>query len=283
MLLPHPSPVVSVGRIQLAVAAAKASIATAGLADYNMTNVTAFEEAKNLSRWQVAVTEMGIASTYSHLLGVKDFEFDVGNHSSVVEWNCPLNGSLPLKLVEYCCKESDANCVDMDSGCSDPYQAYTRWCNPVICYNITAKNKYMITMQAASAIGGLYGLFMLVFVSILWRICLACCRPHWKPPVASTAAAAAAAGEGANQSPGSPIDSQDMTSAAEGKSGFAASVRRMSLQLSGVSHISNASNSALSNAHAPLTPAVSSVTPLLPMPQPSTQVNIAERDGSATV
>lgn len=187
--------------------------------------------------------------------------------------SCTPNSSLPFELQEYCCNDHAARCVDMDAGCSDPYQAYTRWCDPLICYNISAKDKYMITMQAASAIGGLYGLFMLVFVSCVWRICLARCRPHWKPSPASPASAAA--GEGGQQLPKtlalSPEAADSHVTAARAP-GFATTVRQMSLQLVGVS----SANSALSNAHAPLTPAVSSMTPVPPTPEPSGQVGTAE-------
>jgi hypothetical protein len=201
-----------------------------------------------------------------------------------MDGSLPFN--LPFALAEYCCNDV-ANCFEMEAGCSDPYQAYTSWCNPLMCYNMSAKSNYMTTMQAASAIGGLYGLFMLVFVSIIWRICLACCRPHWKPPSASPAAVAAtspaaamaaAAVAGEPQVPESlttsPEEGDNRVTAAAWRpaSGVAVSVKPVLLELSSVA----SANSALSNAHAPLTPAVRSMTPVPPTPQSSGRVGTAE-------
>jgi hypothetical protein len=138
----------------------------------------------------------------------------------------------------------------------------------------------MGVMQAASAIGGLYGLIMLVFVSIVLRICLSFGRPHWKPPTSTTSAAGAGAAAGTGGQ--LPVANTSLLSQQQAPGTHGPTSPQTSLQLSvtGGSQTSyqlsvTASNtsSASTNQPAPLTPAVSmmSSTPVPPTPQPSVQ------------
>jgi hypothetical protein len=255
--------------------------ATCRLGDYNLTNATnateALEQAKKLSGKKLVVAELGAAMTYSFLLGVNDFEFDVGTHASTVKLTCTPDASLPARLVEYCCNDVAANCTDVEPGCNDPYGAYERWCDPLLCYDIKGKELYVRAMQGASALGGLYGLFMLVFVSIIWRICLWYGRPHWKPAAAPAAEAAAAGDEDIGQlratrmHPQHPPGCPKLTPQAGGSHrpaalqlGAAPSPNPGTMQLSSMS----SGSLAITNPNAPLPPAVS-MTPVPPTPNPA--------------
>jgi hypothetical protein len=88
--------------ISLAAAAARASIVSAGLSDYNLTGDTALGEAKDLSMLQVAVVELGLSMTCSYLLKLNHSDVEAGDHVSAVPEICTPDTSLPFELEEYC-------------------------------------------------------------------------------------------------------------------------------------------------------------------------------------
>lgn len=106
-----------------------------------------------------------------------------GNRINLTCDGLPSNrNDMPLSLEEWCVRDDSlgtfVRCGDID----DAYQAYHRWCAPVVCHKISAKSPYQRTVESLSIIGGVYGIVTLCVFAIIWRccICLEIARKkHW--------------------------------------------------------------------------------------------------------
>ena len=77
---------------------------------------------------------------------------------------------LPVILVESCIP-ADNSGFETQLDCENAYDAYVRWCQPIICHTVMPKPRYLAAMQVMAAIGGMYSIFNLFAFAILRRLC----------------------------------------------------------------------------------------------------------------
>lgn len=148
-------------------------------------------EAINSAELPVTLLEATVMMALMPALGVNTSTQPDNGKSYIINspnvqgrFKCPGLPNETFNLTEYCCYNPDANntilsadkCPVLLTGCPNPYKAYTNWCDPLVCTKVRPKPLHVYLMQVAAAIGGMYSLITLVFVSLIWSLVVAVYR-----------------------------------------------------------------------------------------------------------
>lgn len=169
-------------------AAAKAEVQTAiidpRLASLRVDQLLVFEEAFLAIFAKLVMGERLLALPENGTLS-PIFDASKGEYTGIISCNnLPQDiQKLPFVLSEWCCHDDvsvnppGSVCAEFSTGCRDPYKAYMDWCSPVLCHEVQAKTAYLKGMQMMAAIGGIYGIFTLFVVTVVWNcFMLGCSR-----------------------------------------------------------------------------------------------------------
>jgi hypothetical protein len=125
------------------------------------------EEAIQSGKLRVALLEATLMMVPMPALGIDtSTQPDNGKSYLVVNseisndgrFHCPDLPSNTQTLVELCCHDGNGTLLSADAcqqglpeSCPNPYEAYAKWCDPLVCTTISPKPLYLYTMQILAA------------------------------------------------------------------------------------------------------------------------------------